>query len=40
MRLFVALVPPPDVLDELAEAVRPHRDAVPDRPKHHRSVWS
>ncbi|RFS84469.1 RNA 2',3'-cyclic phosphodiesterase [Actinomadura spongiicola] len=29
MRLFVALVPPPDVLDELEEAVRPHRDAVP-----------
>lgn len=30
MRLFVALVPPPDILDELAEAVRPHRDAVPE----------
>ncbi|MCP9953236.1 RNA 2',3'-cyclic phosphodiesterase [Actinomadura madurae] len=29
MRLFVALVPPPDVLDELEEAVRPHADAVP-----------
>ncbi|MEO3829423.1 RNA 2',3'-cyclic phosphodiesterase [Actinomadura sp. B10D3] len=28
MRLFVALVPPPDVLDELEEAVRPHTDAV------------
>ncbi|TDC61326.1 RNA 2',3'-cyclic phosphodiesterase [Actinomadura sp. GC306] len=30
MRLFVALVPPPDILDELEEAVRPHRDAVPE----------
>ncbi|WP_433476814.1 RNA 2',3'-cyclic phosphodiesterase [Spirillospora sp. CA-142024] len=30
MRLFVALVPPPDVLDELEEAVRPHLDALPD----------
>ncbi|MEV4671794.1 MULTISPECIES: RNA 2',3'-cyclic phosphodiesterase [Actinomadura] len=30
MRLFVALVPPPDVLDELDEAVRPHLDAVPE----------
>lgn len=29
MRLFVALVPPPDILDELEEAVLPHRDAVP-----------
>lgn len=30
MRLFVALVPPPDILDELEEAVLPHRDAVPE----------
>jgi len=30
MRLFVALVPPPDILDELEEAVRPHRDTVPE----------
>ncbi|MFI0409869.1 RNA 2',3'-cyclic phosphodiesterase [Actinomadura sp. 3N508] len=30
MRLFVALVPPPDVLDELEEAVLPHRDAMPE----------
>ncbi|QKW33785.1 RNA 2',3'-cyclic phosphodiesterase [Actinomadura sp. NAK00032] len=30
MRLFVALVPPPDVLDELEEAVRPHLEAVPE----------
>ncbi|RSN52467.1 MULTISPECIES: RNA 2',3'-cyclic phosphodiesterase [Actinomadura] len=30
MRLFVALVPPPAVLDELEEAVRPHRDDVPE----------
>lgn len=30
MRLFVALVPPPDVLDELEEAVRPYRDDVPE----------
>ncbi|TDC15123.1 RNA 2',3'-cyclic phosphodiesterase [Actinomadura bangladeshensis] len=30
MRLFVALVPPPDILDELEEAVRPHRDALPE----------
>ncbi|MFD0902045.1 RNA 2',3'-cyclic phosphodiesterase [Actinomadura sediminis] len=30
MRLFVALVPPPDILDELEEAVRPHRDDVPE----------
>ena len=29
MRLFVALVPPPDILDELEEAVLPYRDAVP-----------
>jgi RNA 2',3'-cyclic 3'-phosphodiesterase len=28
MRLFVAIVPPPDVLDGLEEAVRPHLDAV------------
>ncbi|TDD27534.1 RNA 2',3'-cyclic phosphodiesterase [Actinomadura sp. KC06] len=30
MRLFVALVPPPDILDELEEAVLPHREAVPE----------
>lgn len=30
MRLFVALVPPPDILDELEEAVRPHLAAVPE----------
>ncbi|MEU8343251.1 2'-5' RNA ligase [Actinomadura meyerae] len=30
MRLFVALVPPPDALDELEEAVRPHLDLVPE----------
>ncbi|XRQ11246.1 RNA 2',3'-cyclic phosphodiesterase [Actinomadura welshii] len=30
MRLFVALVPPPDILDELEEAVLPHRDAIPE----------
>ncbi|TYK49681.1 RNA 2',3'-cyclic phosphodiesterase [Actinomadura decatromicini] len=30
MRLFVALVPPPDILDELEEAVRPHRESVPE----------
>lgn len=30
MRLFVALVPPPDILDELEEAVRPHHDEVPE----------
>ena len=29
MRLFVALVPPPDILDELEEAVRPHLATVP-----------
>ncbi|MBO2444439.1 RNA 2',3'-cyclic phosphodiesterase [Actinomadura nitritigenes] len=30
MRLFVALVPPPDILDELEEAVLPHKDDVPE----------
>ncbi|WP_131741334.1 RNA 2',3'-cyclic phosphodiesterase [Actinomadura roseirufa] len=30
MRLFVALVPPPDILDELEEAVRPYADEVPE----------
>ncbi|GGU17362.1 RNA 2',3'-cyclic phosphodiesterase [Actinomadura livida] len=30
MRLFVALVPPPDILDELEEAVLPHHDAIPE----------
>ncbi|MBT2213066.1 MULTISPECIES: RNA 2',3'-cyclic phosphodiesterase [Actinomadura] len=30
MRLFVALVPPPDVLDELEEAVRPHLGDIPE----------
>ncbi|MFD0691872.1 RNA 2',3'-cyclic phosphodiesterase [Actinomadura fibrosa] len=30
MRLFVALVPPPDILDELEETVLPHRDDVPE----------
>ena len=30
MRLFVALVPPPKILDEIEEAVSPHRDAWPD----------
>ncbi|TDC85475.1 RNA 2',3'-cyclic phosphodiesterase [Actinomadura sp. 7K507] len=30
MRLFVALVPPPDILDELEEAVRPHAEAIPE----------
>ncbi|TDD74074.1 RNA 2',3'-cyclic phosphodiesterase [Actinomadura darangshiensis] len=29
MRLFVALVPPPDVLNGLEEATRPHLDASP-----------
>ncbi|TDC45112.1 RNA 2',3'-cyclic phosphodiesterase [Actinomadura sp. KC345] len=30
MRLFVALVPPPDILDELEEAVLPHAGAIPE----------
>ncbi|MGP4026529.1 RNA 2',3'-cyclic phosphodiesterase [Actinomadura sp. 3N407] len=30
MRLFVALVPPPDILDELEEAIAPHAGAVPE----------
>src|SRR4051794_5578843 len=30
MRLFVALVPPPDILDELEEAVLPHKEDVPE----------
>ena len=30
MRLFVALVPPPDILDELEEAVLPHAGTVPE----------
>ncbi|HEY7484023.1 MAG TPA: RNA 2',3'-cyclic phosphodiesterase [Streptosporangiaceae bacterium] len=30
MRLFVALMPPPEILDEIEELVAPHRDAWPD----------
>ncbi|QXJ24116.1 RNA 2',3'-cyclic phosphodiesterase [Actinomadura graeca] len=30
MRLFVALIPPPGVLDEVEEAVRPHQDLIPE----------
>lgn len=38
MRLFVALVPPPDVLDELEEFLAPHRDFLPELRWLHRGL--
>lgn len=39
MRLFVALLPPPEILDELDRAVEPHRGGWPGLRWVRREVW-